>query len=195
MHLLKLYLTFIGQNWLWGFSLFCFPFSQRPTRRTSDTIMRQRSRKSYMIHRKIFIRIFTIMMRFSIQQINQDWNLTIIPCALENIYPCTGMVRMVLMLANIVLKCSGSFLKPISVSTIDWVISLMETQNDKQSLLKTWNQLVMHDFRLWRFTVESCLIWAETDLLRYCFHLVDVLKTATLTTDVIINIYLLVQTL
>lgn len=44
-------------------------------------------------------------------------------CTLAFIYPCTGRVRMVLMLASIVWNCSGSLLKPISVSTIDWLIS------------------------------------------------------------------------
>lgn len=83
-------------------------------------------------------------------------------CALlACIYPCTGMARMALELASIVLKCSGSFLKPISVRTRDWVISWDEKQKiQKPSLTKLTACFSTQLFSLWGFNVWSR--WCKT---------------------------------
>lgn len=64
-------------------------------------------------------------------------------------YPWTGMVRMVWMLANMVLKCSGFFLKPISVRTSDWLMSgngwkSAAGRKPSGGLLWLWRHLLAH---------------------------------------------------
>lgn len=97
-------------------------------------------------------------------------------CCCVNIYPCTGIERMLLMLANIVLKWSGSFLKPISVSTRDWLMSWMKNTNSVGvSPLKT-----VTDLHLFVRRGSAQLLALYSILLWYRLHLVDWLQTAAL---------------
>lgn len=73
------------------------------------------------------------------------------------------MARMALVLANIILKCSGSFLKPISVSTRDWVISWMKNTKSKKYHLKKTDSLFCYTtvqvlslrFQCWELLVQT----------------------------------------
>lgn len=93
-----------------------------------------------------------------------------------SIYPCTGIERMLLMLANIVLKWSGSFLKPISVSTRDWLMSWKKRPNSvcfSPLQTVTDQHLSVRCGSVQLSALYSMLLW-------YRLHLVDWLQTATL---------------